>query len=359
MKKYIIDIEVPKVNNAGFKLRDDFNHFAAKCDYAPIKVGIPRYKNTLLNIIAIKLYSFRLFFKYLFVFKKGDMVLIQYPLNFKYIHAFFSIRRLIPVKIGILINDLDSLRHKSHTATEFNILGKLDYILSPNNKMSSFIKDHNVVTPIINIGMYDYKVERDGTIPSSFSESNCTVIFAGNLKQNKSGFIYELDKVASGNVHYNLYGDNYQGNNATSLRVQHKGTFAPDDIYQLVGDFGLVWDGPDTSTCSGNYGSYLKLNNPHKTSLYLTAGLPLITWDQSAVAEFITVNKTGICVADLKDLPEVLKSISEVDYIEMKKNTLRISSLLKNGHFLRKAIETSEDLFQDPKLVNLANLKLS
>ena len=34
-----------------------------------------------------------------------------------------------------------------------------------------------------------------------------------------------------------------------------------------------MWDGPSPDTCAGVYGAYLRYNNPHKTSLYLAAGL--------------------------------------------------------------------------------------
>lgn len=44
----------------------------------------------------------------------------------------------------------------------------------------------------------------------------------------------------------------------------------------LVQSFGLVWDGNSMDTCTGNYGSYLRINDPHKVSLYLSSGLPII-----------------------------------------------------------------------------------
>ena len=122
MKKYIVDIEVKKVNNAGFKLRDDFNHFSANNNYIPLKLWYPKYNNFLINLLFINFNAIYLFYKYLFFFEKGSMILIQYPLNFKYIKSFFWIRKFTSFRVGILINDLDSLRHKSHIKKEFNLL---------------------------------------------------------------------------------------------------------------------------------------------------------------------------------------------------------------------------------------------
>ena len=349
MDKYLIDIEVPKVNNAGFKLRSDFNYFLAGHNYIPLKVWIPRYKSVYINLFLINVISVFVFLKYLIVLKKGSRVLIQYPLNFKYIESFLRIRKFNALQLGILINDLDSLRHKKHMKREFLLLKKLDYILSPNDKMSSYLRENGVAVSIINIGMYDYKVQEVNLASKHHPAINnkTVVMFAGNLKKNKSGFIYSLKETTAEQISFHLYGDNYTSDEVIP-NVIYKGTFSPDYIDGLEGDYGLVWDGPDLSTCSGNYGSYLKLNNPHKTSLYLTAGLPIITWDQSAISEFISANRVGICVSSLYELSEVLEGISTQEYALMKANAMNISEKLKQGHYLSRAIKSSEALVRKP-----------
>ena len=32
---------------------------------------------------------------------------------------------------------------------------------------------------------------------------------------------------------------------------------------------------------------YLRINNPHKTSLYLACGIPIITWNKAAIAQYV------------------------------------------------------------------------
>ena len=347
MGKYIIDIEVKKVNNAGFKLRRDFNCFASNSNYESLKIWFPRFENFLINLLFINIYSVLLFVKYLFFFEKGSMLLIQYPLSFKYINSFLWIRKIRTIRVGILINDLDSLRHKSNIKKEFKLLQKLDYIISPNRSMSSYLSSNDVNVPLIDMKMYDYKIdiEQNKFEERGFSGNKAIVVFAGNLKKNKSGFIYSLSEVAGQNFSFHLYGDNYHSESITTDKVKHMGTFAPGKIDKLTGDYGLVWDGPDTNTCSGNYGTYLKLNNPHKTSLYLTAGLPVITWDKSAISEFIILNNIGICVGSLIELSEALGRITRDEYQQMKNNALDISSKLKQGYYLGNAIKASEALF--------------
>ena len=62
-----------------------------------------------------------------------------------------------------------------------------------------------------------------------------------------------------------LYG---KGFNKNKLKVEegksvlfYQGAFPSDEIaYNIEANFGLVWDGISTETCSGQYGAYLKYN---------------------------------------------------------------------------------------------------
>ncbi|MBT3589086.1 MAG: hypothetical protein HN507_10605, partial [Flavobacteriaceae bacterium] len=102
--------------------------------------------------------------------------------------------------------------------------------------------------------------------------------------------------------------------------------------------FGLVWDGVSTETCSGQYGAYLKYNNPHKTSLYLLSGLPVIVWDKAAIASFILDNNIGFSVSNLNELNDILKNIKYSDYLLMKANVLKVQEQVKIGQFLKNAV---------------------
>ncbi|MEE1187860.1 MAG: hypothetical protein UHM52_02605, partial [Acutalibacteraceae bacterium] len=113
----------------------------------------------------------------------------------------------------------------------------------------------------------------------------------------------------------------------------------PDELVgELRGDFGLVWDGTSIETCSGNFGNYLRLNDPHKLSLYLTAGIPVVVWEEAAVAVFVRKEHVGVAVASLTELKDKLAALTANDYEEMRQNALRISRLTRSGHYLTTAI---------------------
>ena len=110
----------------------------------------------------------------------------------------------------------------------------------------------------------------------------------------------------------------------------------------LQGGFGLVWDGDSPHTCSGMYGEYLKMNNPHKSSLYLASGFPIIVWSQSALADFVRKNNCGILVDSLFEIAERLDSISNDEYEVLLKNSKKIGDNIRKGYYLKTALEKCE-----------------
>ena len=137
----------------------------------------------------------------------------------------------------------------------------------------------------------------------------------------------------------------YGSNPAKSYKsgVIYKGQFSPNDLLKhLDQDFGLVWDGNSIETCDGRYGNYLRYNNPHKASLYLSMGIPVIIWKEAALAKFISKNNLGITIDSLNNLDKVLDQITENEYKTMKSNVLRISEKLRNGSNILNAVEKME-----------------
>ena len=107
----------------------------------------------------------------------------------------------------------------------------------------------------------------------------------------------------------------------------------------LKGAYGLVWDGDTAKTCSGIFGDYLRINNPHKTSLYLACGIPIITWNKAAIAQYVRKNRVGITVSSLDEINEKLKDVSKDEYNLMRKNAKKCSERVRRGYYLKKAIQ--------------------
>ena len=125
-----------------------------------------------------------------------------------------------------------------------------------------------------------------------------------------------------------------------SPNVTYQGSFSVDEIpKKLNKGFGLVWNGDSIDTCSGNFGKYLKYNNPHKLSLYLSCGLPVVIWKQAAQAEFVKKYNVGICVENLKEAEDIIDNMNGKDYKILQDCVNKIKPLLCSGYFTTKAIK--------------------
>ena len=197
---------------------------------------------------------------------------------------------------------------------------------------SLFDDSESLEQKIVNLEIFDYLYNEP--VPKIIRNNGKKVIVAGNLTREKSGYVYKLKEL---NVDMCLYGVNYEGDIPDDI---YKGAFSPDELIQhLEGNFGLVWDGTSVEKCTGNTGAYLKYNNPHKTSLYLAADLPVIIWSQAAMADFVKRNNIGIVIDDLHHLSECLKGVSEKDYQEMQQNVRMIGKKIRQGYYFNTALD--------------------
>ena len=229
-----------------------------------------------------------------------------------------------------------------------NELHVADKLVVHNEKMKETLNDMGVAPDkMVSLEIFDYlisdfdkkNVDRKGGIGK-----DRPIIIAGTLRPHKAQYAYHLPE----GVHFNLYGVDYEG--IQNDNIKYFGSFPPDELpFVMDGSFGLVWDGESAETCKGVYGEYLKINNPHKTSLYLASGIPVVIWKEAAIADFITENGVGITVDSLYEIEERLSQITADQYNKMVENVLRISEQLRNGVYTKKAINQSILLITNPK----------
>lgn len=278
--------------------------------------------------------------------KQGDTVYFQFPVKAHTVMMNSVIASLNErgVCTVAFIHDLEYLRNTMYAGTakktgwrlkkeEISALKSFSRIIVHNHSMSEFIQKAFAIPEerIIVLEIFDYLIPGFRDTEKSFDWKS--VVIAGNMDPDKSGYIYRLPAA----VQYELFGANFAGTD--SPNVHYNGKFLPDELpMALNGGFGLVWDGERTDTCSGVFGGYLRYNNPHKTSLYLASGLPVIIWSQAALADFVLKNRCGIAVNSLENLNEILNGISEEQYAEMKENAEHVGALLREGYYTKKAV---------------------
>lgn len=327
---YILDIYRNEVeNHASSKARDDVNAILAD-DFTL------RYYSEGSNPFT-KLMNWHKVMKELK--KKADMILLQYPACTKLITA-KTFDKLQDKDLIFLVHDIETLRTrapKDKVDAEIGYLNKAKVVISHNAHMTKWLKENGLTSKVVDLGIFDYLYE--GTRQEIKSYTNA-IAFAGNLSKEKSAFVYDKDFAKIG---ITLYGPNFAGEQEGLL---YKGSLPSDKLPLMVQErFGLVWDGISLDECTGNTGVYLKYNNPHKTSLYLSAGMPVIVWNQAAIADFVRENHVGLCVSSLYDLKDILASLSEEEYQIMRKNAEKIAEKLRNGYYTKLAIEKAKSNF--------------
>ena len=122
----------------------------------------------------------------------------------------------------------------------------------------------------------------------------------------------------------NLYGVGIDKDINNKIKYLNK--YSPDELpNKIVGDLGLIWDGNyDESDENEGFKNYTKYNNPHKLSCYIAAGLPVIVWEQSAVADFVNKYNIGYTIKNLYDI----NKINLTDYTTKKKISIVLIIIL-------------------------------
>lgn len=274
-----------------------------------------------------------------------DTVVVSYPTYLGFVVnnkmlAWFKSNQVHSIAI---IHDLDSVRIGfqvyrpfKNIAYEAKQLNKFDFVISSNAKMTAALKKAGLKTPTTDLKIFDYY--HNEIQPHYLTDHPRTITFAGDLRKSK--FVDRLSSI-KGQMKFRLFG---KKDNELKLSdtVSYAGVVSPEKlITSLDRGLGLVWDGPEINTAAGLLGNYLRFNNPHKTSLYLSAGLPVLIWSQAAISDFILENKLGLTVDSLVDLDTQLSKITDDELQEMHENALKIAEKLKNGYFVKSAVKTA------------------
>lgn len=325
------------LNNAGNKAKTDIEEIWRKEGFKNIglqqTVGKNKIIGFILTLISILKVSVNL--------HKNDILLIQYPLK-KYYSYLCCMARLKRAKTITLIHDLGSFRRQKLTVTqEIRCLNCSHYIIAHNKAMQGWLQKQGLTVPVGCLEIFDY-LSPEPTPERHQYVSRYKIVYAGALSPRKNKFLYEMGEFIK-NYQINLYGKGFETEQAKGKEHFVCKGFVPSDklIREVEGDFGLVWDGDSISACSGDWGFYLKYNNPHKTSLYIRCELPIIIWKEAALASFVEENQIGICIGSLSELNDVLAGLTSEEITAMKTNTARVSQRLASGYYTQKATQTA------------------
>ena len=348
-------IDHDRLRTAGGKGRDDYFEVLRRAGLECIK--IPTVKSSpdesgLINRIKIEKKLRRAWRESLSGLEEGDAVFLHSPVSEKFI-GYPGIIEKLHKRGCVIVNivfDLEtffksdykklaSLKHAADSRTESRLFAASDLMICHNKKMKEKLltlgADENKV---ICVGVMDY-LRDDNSFPDAdrFSADG-PVVFCGNLDVNKSGFVYDLAGGAVPGLRIDLYGPGYSEKD--SRDVKYMGVYRPLELMDVMkGSFGLVWDGSSIDTCKGACGDYLRYNNPHKMSHYLASGMPVLVWEEAAMAKFVIEEGCGLTIKELRQIPSVLSGLGEEEYRTLRRNAERVGLQMRRGEHIRRAVE--------------------
>ena len=337
---YYISKNYKSVFNASGKAKTDFEYALDASGFKNLGFKQSTIPNSAIgaikNFLGITMALIRLPFK--------SVLFTQYPVN-KYRKYIVFMASLKGCKVFTVVHDVSFLRKRTKDkAAELRNICKSDAVVVHNPTMVKWFLDEGVKIPVINLELFDYVAEKRPSQNDIIEEKKqYNLVYAGGYGGVKNKYVYDIDKIDARNFNLKLYGRGFEEERRLVAKekssVLYEGAFPADEIpYKITGDFGLVWDGESAETCSGQYGEYLKFNNPHKTSLYILCGLPIVIWKEAALAPFIMDNNLGLAISSLEELSDVLENLTFDDYKTMKENVLVFQKKVMSGAFGKAAI---------------------
>lgn len=341
---------------AGIKARDDVDAILASMGYAPLRIVVDQNRRK----EAGSLESLKIHFQIGQIWKdalkdlgEGDTLVIQFPVSSHSVMIAPQVRRCQKrgARIILLVHDLETLRVLTRDdikpwvrarilMEEGDLLKRADCIIAHNRHMRKKLTEMGYdAGKIISLKIFDYLIpdaDRGRSLDRERTK-DMPLIIAGALLRHKAGYIYDLP----GGQTFNLYGKGYEEEGKSN--IFYHGALMPDDLpFELEGSFGLVWDGNTSETCATGYGEYLRINNPHKTSLYLASGIPVIIWKEAALAEFVEHYGCGFAVDSLYEIPGRIAAMTDGEYRTMLENCRKMSRRLRAGWYTRHAVEKAD-----------------
>ena len=350
MDKYQIVEITEQLNHAGTKATADICVIADSLGFKKVNIKMATTVDSFLGKIQRQIGYYRDWKDAEKVITSNSILLLQHPFHHKQLTRDKTLQRIKNkgVKVISVVHDIEELRafrYNDYYKNEYRVMLDLaDVIIVHNDIMRQWLVNQGYNNKkLISLNIFDYLQESENKKEIEYERS---ITIAGNLDTNKCGYIKQLSEL--NDVKVNLYGPNFDDELSASDNIAYHGSFPVNEIpKKLDRGFGLVWDGDSIDGCLGLSGQYLRYNNPHKLSLYLSSGIPVVIWENAAEATFVKKNGLGITVKSLRELGDKFDEITDDDYLHMINNVDLISKKLQTGFYAKQAISNALSIIEN------------
>jgi hypothetical protein len=328
-EKYFFEVYYPHEFHHGGVGNKDIESILNKDGFIPIRL-LERFKpiNFLIRLISMASWVWKI--------KSNSLVAFQFPVYPRMFRILLYLLAKKKVNLLVILSDIDGLKtdNQQLLKNELKLLKLCTHFVVHGGTMERWLLENlpeAVTAKIAQLGPFDF-------LTAPFRENRHlqpSVCFAGNL--SKSGFLVHLPQSES--IEYHLYGENPPKGCLHNSSINYHGVYNPYRLPSIIeGSFGLIWDGEGADGPSGAIGNYQQYIFPHKLSLYILAGMPVIAPKFGGSAEYIRSMGIGWLINSLEEVPELLLTMDEISYQHVRKKILSLQLEISGGEHLTEAI---------------------
>lgn len=331
MARWISRIVQPPTVNAVFKAKDDITNIAMDMGYKEFDIDrvqgdLETGKPLQTRIDGIT-----------GAITEGDFVVYQYPTynGVDFERGMVSTILDRGASIVLFLHDSDYVRWGAPD-DEIGIFNVASALIVHTQAMADKLREAGVESPMFINEAFDYLSEM---MLNRYAHQDQypfkrELVFAGGL--NKSSFLADWQLTTK----LTVFG-RQEPDFPLSDNLDYQGEYQQDELlWRLPFCFGLAWD---TDSPNGSkFGEYTKYNNPHKVSMYLGQGLPVIVWSQAGIAPFITKNHLGYAVDSIEQIDGLLAGLSDEEINDTLASVNQMKAAIRNGFFTRRVLTDAE-----------------
>ncbi len=309
------------------KARADIGYF---CERAGFDILDVKYRHSKLAPLR-SFYKMVNHIKALKYIDKGDNVWFEHPEPLLYVFyvLFLKLLKTKQCKIYFITMDLHYLLYKQNMQKEIRLLNLSDFTILHAQNMKKLAVKYGAKCKMECLHFFPYHTTDKMIEEEKLLNMKNIVAFAGSL--SNSDFLYDFLRLEFRNIKVRFYGFNANVDLTPYKDKSYMGKFAPNEVSSIESGWGLVWNGTSIDSLQGMLGEYLKYNAPHKMSLYLVAGIPVITHKDCGLAHIVEDKKLGLVVNSLRELDEKIASLSLQDYKIFVANAQQYGKYIREG----------------------------
>lgn len=309
------------------KARADIGYFCKEAGFEILEV---KYKHSKFAPLR-SLYKMVSHIKALKHIKKGDNVWFEHPepLLYAFYVLFLKLLKKKQCKIYFITMDLHYLLYKQNMQKEIKLLNLSDFAILHAENMKQLALKYKVRCQMECLHFFPYHTTDKMIEEEKLIGMKDIVAFAGSL--SNSDFLYDFLRLEFKDIKVRFYGFNANVDLTPYKDKSYMGKFEPNEVSSIQAGFGLVWNGTSIDSLQGMLGEYLKYNAPHKMSLYLVAGMPVITHKDCGLAHIVEEKKLGLVISSLRELDEKIASLSLQDYRGFVANAQQYGKYIREG----------------------------